>query len=245
MSDQTFLFEQGLVTCQNNGLNLSVVFDVNELPAEIHEKSSVNLLDYSRLVLLGNGGQLFWEALDRYGWPLENPVDSFSLHLTQNLLESFSKPADSSLILYPQQSHMIPLQQLGSLAGWGTPSPIGNSIHPQFGLWFAFRAAFLTTVKLPVTHVNVEQSPCETCRKKPCQTACPVNAVKGNSEQFELYQCIDHRVKEGSSCRSKCLARLACPVGREHRYPRKAIEYLYLSSVRSIAAWKARQIDGN
>lgn len=240
MSDQIFLFEEALKDCAQKGLNLSAVIDIGQLPKGIQAMFSIDLTPYRRLVLLGNGGRPLWNSLDAHGWHGNDPVDTFSLTCVQSLLSAFSYPADQHLILYPLQPHIVPLQQLGQFAGWGEPSPIGNSIHSEYGLWFAFRAAFLTTAELPVTPPLAYRSPCETCQDKPCQTACPAGAVLHTAQQFKLNACIDHRLKAHSSCQTTCLARLACPVGAEHRYPPHVIQHLYASSVKSIEKWRAR-----
>ena len=190
------------------------------------------------MVLLGNGGRPFWDALERFGNRGDNPIDRFALHLTQSFIDEIAEPADDSLIIYPSTTYMLPLQQLGELAGWGTPSPIGNSISAEYGLWFAFRAAFLTSVPLPVTTPNHRPSPCLTCVGKPCQTACPAGAVLDTADHFQLNDCITHRLKEKSTCRVRCMARQACPIGSEHRYPQWAIQQLYGHSLAAIEAWQ-------
>ncbi|MFK7804798.1 MAG: hypothetical protein AB8G95_24410 [Anaerolineae bacterium] len=247
MLDQTFSFQRNVVELSQLGLNLSAVFDVPQLPSAITQvlcQNDIELDKYSSLVLLGNGGTAFWDALDRSGIDQPDPIDRFSLDLTQQLINCLTPDSQSSaeqhLILYPQTDFIIPLQQLGELAGWGTPSPIGNSIHAEFGLWFAFRSAFLTTVSLPATIVQQRPSPCETCIDKPCQKACPAGAVLENVRQFKLGQCLDYRLTPKSACASSCLARQACPIGVEHQYPDWAIQQLYGSSLASIHAWRAQ-----
>lgn len=226
------------------GLNLYAVFELSQLPDSIIDdlkQSDTDLDKYSRLVLLGNGGQRFWDELEKVQIDVLHPVDTFSLRLTEAFIKTVSAADDSSLIVYPQSDVMVPLQQLGNLAGWGTPSPIGNSISPEFGLWFAFRAAFLTSVELTPTKNEQRPSPCLTCVDKPCQTACPAGAVQASSFTFKLQNCITHRLSVGSSCAATCLARMACPVGVEHRYPPQAVRYLYSTSLQSIHNWLAEK----
>ena len=229
----------------DEGLNLAAVFEVNQLPSQIIgpiQEAGIKTEAFQRLVLFGNGGKLFWERLDHFGVNRPDPIDSFSLHLTRQFMQRIAGKDDHQLILYPQNELFLPLQQLGQMAGWGTPSPIGNSINPMYGLWFAFRSAFLTSVPLPVMQVDLAPSPCLSCETKPCQVACPAGAVKASADRFKLDHCITHRLKENSPCAFDCLARQACPVGAEHRYPSEAVHLLYGSSINAIRRCKADRL---
>ncbi|MFT5197206.1 MAG: epoxyqueuosine reductase [Cellvibrionaceae bacterium] len=252
MVDQDLLFQQSAEKLSQQGLNLCAVFDLTQLPESVFEvlrATQINLDNYSRLVMLGNGGKLFWHALaqseqrqvDNVGVGPSDPIDRFSLHLTQVMIDEISSSsAGRQLILYPQTEHFIPLQQLGELAGWGTPSPIGNSISAEYGLWFAFRSAFLTSIPLLPSQFEHQPSPCLTCISKPCQTACPAGAVVDTAAGFKLDACIDHRLKEKSPCVFHCLARQACPIGIEHQYPEPAVKQLYGASLSAIQIWQNR-----
>lgn len=243
MSDRTFLFKQQIDRLREQGINLHAVFDLTQLPKSIIQTLDQNDIDlnaFSRLILFGNGGRLFWEALKQFGNEGNDPIDRFSWHLTQNFIDTVSKPADRNLIIYPTNMYAPPLQQLGELAGWGAPSPIGNSISAEYGLWFAFRSAFLTSIPLPVTQSEHRPSPCLTCIDKPCQAACPAGAVLDAANRFQLNDCITHRLQEKSSCRIRCLARQACPIGTQHQYSDWAIQQLYGHSLAAIASWKSK-----
>lgn len=244
MHDQSSSHLSTIDALARQGLNLFAVFELSQLPDSIFavlEQSDLNLAEYSRLVLLGNGGRRFWDELGEAQLGGSHPIDTYSLRLTDEFIRQISAADDNSLIVYPQSDMMVPLQQLGQLAGWGTPSPIGNSISPEYGLWFAFRAAFLTSVELSPTKNEQRPSPCLTCVDKPCQTACPAGAVQETSATFKLHNCITHRLEDGSSCAATCLARVACPVAPEHRYPAFAIRYLYSTSLQSIHKWQAKK----
>lgn len=233
-----------------NGINLIAILDCSTFPDELNktfEKERIDLSLYSRLVLLGNGGQAFWDALtdahtNKRDKPpahlAEHPIDAFSLDLTHRFIQVIEAASTdtTSLILYPQTDFLIPLQRLGEVAGWGTPSPIGNSINPVYGLWFAFRAAFLTTAEIELRREPAAPSPCDTCSDKPCQTACPVGAVR-EIGHFDLNGCVDHRLQPGSSCADRCFARLACPVGVDKRYTDKTVESLYNYSLIGLQRW--------
>ncbi|MEO0368366.1 MAG: hypothetical protein AAF197_06210 [Pseudomonadota bacterium] len=234
-------FDQVLKTLKARGLNMSAVIDVAELPSNIVDSMRANNLDlsqYARLVILGNAGKGFWQELEKFGNNGLNPIDRYSIHLAEQLITSISESDDRNVLLYPLQDKVIPLQKLGELVGWGAPAPMGNSINEEYGLWFALRAAFLTSAPLNCTQVKPQRSPCNTCEAKPCRLACPTAAVFDKVENFQLSKCIDHRLTADSSCRSRCFARLACPVGAEHRYPDWAVRQLYDHSLEAIAQWQ-------
>ena len=67
--------------------------------------------------------------------------------------------------------------------------------------------------------------PCASCDRRPCVAACPANALTG--EDFDLDACLHWRMAPASTCADTCLARLACPVGAEHRYDAAQIRHSY------------------
>ncbi|MDX1523803.1 MAG: hypothetical protein R3264_19405 [Anaerolineae bacterium] len=224
----------GIKYLADHGLNLYAVFDCATLPADIGQMIAATGLspaDYARLVLLGNGGTGFWPALQAYGMRTEHPVDHFSLTLAQTFITGYLGDPPT-LIAYPGD-YAIPLQRLGQLAGWSHPSPLGLGISPVYGVWFAYRVAFFTTLPLPVTEQFITQSPCDTCLDKPCISACPVRAVRG-IDVFDIPTCMDYRLSSNTTCADRCLSRLACPYFPQHRYPLAQVQYHYRRSLESI-----------
>lgn len=210
------------------GLNLFAVFACSTLPesvTEVMRETAVPLTTYSRLVLLGHGGKQLWQAMQPEDWETADPIDSYSIRLTQHFIKTTLDGTDS-LLLYPNTPYLIPLQQLGELAGWCAPSPLGISISSEFGVWFAYRSAFLTNYPLPISNHLPDDSPCDSCVEKPCIAACPAGAV-GEIGQFDLNTCAKHRLKAGSTCADRCLARMACPVAPQHKYTLPQIQYHY------------------
>lgn len=238
MSDNTLRqLEAGREFLAGASLNLFAVLDCATLPPPIAEAmrgQGIPLAEYRRLVLVGHGGRRLWEALQAHGLETADPVDHYSVTRTSYFLRHYL-PDPSVLWLYPDTPYLVPLQQLGQLAGWSYPSPLGQGIHPAYGVWFAYRAAFLTTLALPLRHEPPQPSPCDACPDKPCIRACPVGAVR--PERFDVDGCARYRLGGQSPCADRCLARLACPFFPEHRYSLPQVQYHYRHSLATLRTW--------
>ena len=97
-------------------------------------------------------------------------------------------------------------------------SPLGILIHPDYGLWHAYRAALLFDRPLEFPVRQTRASPCEACAEKPCLSACPVGAFSGQG--YDLAACAGHLASAASrDCHLVgCRARDACPAGEQYRY---------------------------
>jgi hypothetical protein len=169
------------------------------------------------LILVGNVGSELW---DRSGAEIAALDDPDPLNRwTRSVIEPIASSVDG-LALFPFAGPPYwPFQRWAERAEGVRQSPIGIQIHPEFGLWHAYRAAILLrgTISLP----RREQAhPCDTCVDRPCLTHCPVNAF--TSTGYAVDRCVDHVValqnESGSCSEVGCLARLACPVGTAWRY---------------------------
>ena len=232
-TDQGQLLE-GIQFLANNGLNLFATLDCAALPDEMVQamvSEDIPLHDYTSLVLVGHGGRQLWRVLAAFGMKTADPVDHFSLVMTRQFIDDYLG-APPVLILYPSD-YTIPLQGLGTLAGLHHPSPLGLAINETYGLWFAYRSVFLTTMSLPPIQHQLATSPCNTCRDKPCVSTCPAQAVR-DVGQFKMMNCVDYRLQARSRCRDRCLSRLACPVAPEHRYDLEQLNYHYNHSLVSL-----------
>ncbi len=230
---------QGFEYLAENGLNLQAVFDCPQLPVDVDQtitNSGVPLDKFKSLVLLGHGGKRLWQAMQAAGAPASDPVDRFSLQLVDSFIAEFLDSAEV-LILYPLTTFNLPLQRLGELAEWHHPSPLGIGINQRSGLWFAYRAAFVTTQELPTLSAESTPSPCDTCADKPCISVCPADAV-GSVGEFSMPNCFGCRLQPNSRCRDRCLSRLACPVAPEHQYSLEQVQYHYLITLDSIRAYQ-------
>lgn len=112
----------------------------------------------------------------------------------------------------------LPFQRWAMRAEGLRASPLGILIHPEYGLWHAYYGALLLAEELAVPGPAPARHPCDSCRDKPCLSACPVDAW---GESYDLGCCLDNLpTSRGAACRSGgCRARRACPVGRAFRYP--------------------------
>ncbi|MGI3168887.1 ferredoxin [Pseudooceanicola sp. C21-150M6] len=94
-------------------------------------------------------------------------------------------------------------------------SPLGMLVHPQTGLWLSFRAAL--ALPHPVKELPAPvSSPCDSCTTRPCLSACPVSAF--GPDGYDTRACRTFLQQPGGNdCMSHgCLARRACPRGRNH-----------------------------
>ena len=217
------------------GLNLAAVFDCNDVPDKV-ERALQTLAPAPRalpqLLLLGAYGRRSWEALAESGGGGDDPVDAYSLKVARRFVAEHLG-AVRTHFLYPGD-FPLPLQSLGEALGWSHPSPLGLGIHPEYGLWFAWRAAFLADTRLTPTPRRTTRSPCLDCADKPCIATCPARAVHA-AQPFGLRACAGHRLAPDSSCAATCLSRLACPVGAAHRYSEEQFAY---HSQRALASMR-------
>ena len=119
---------------------------------------------------------------------------------------------------FPFDQPFPPFQRWAARAENLKASPLGILIHPEYGLWHAYRAALLFATRIALPRADSRPRPCDTCAAKPCLTACPVDAF--SEGRFEVSTCVGHIARPaGTECLERgCLARRACPVGRDHAY---------------------------
>ncbi len=112
----------------------------------------------------------------------------------------------------------LPFQRWAMRAEAVAPSPLGILIHPDYGLWHAYRGALAFAERLPLPARVERPRPCDSCPDRPCLGACPVGAFSGRG--YDVPACIGHIGSgAGGSCMdSGCLARRACPVGPAYGY---------------------------
>jgi len=176
------------------------------------------------LLLVGNVGPAIYrhffvagESVTATGDPLDN--------WTRRLIEPIAARV-GALALFPFGGPpWHPFQRWAKRAEALKASPLGILIHPEFGLWHAYRAALLFDREIALPGGPVGTHPCDDCAAKPCLSTCPVGAITPGG--YAAKTCASHVASPaGSDCRSGgCLARRACPVGREQTYPARAMEF--------------------
>jgi len=120
--------------------------------------------------------------------------------------------------VFPFERPYLPFQRWAQRAEACHPSPLGLLIHPEYGLWHGYRGALLFAAAIALPPPDRRASPCATCPDRPCLSACPVAAF--DSKSYDVPACARHLVAtpEPTCMDIGCLARHACPVGRDYRY---------------------------
>jgi hypothetical protein len=168
------------------------------------------------LVLAGNIGPAMWHAFtsDRPDRLAENPLDAWSREVVTEVAGQVGAHP-----LFPFGGPpWLPFQRWAVRAEAVYLSPIGPLIHPDHGLWHAYRGALAFAAELDLPARDARPSPCETCADKPCLATCPVGAFRVGG--YDVPACIGHVVSDaGADCAGQgCRARRACPVGRDYHY---------------------------
>lgn len=171
------------------------------------------------VVLVGNIGGSMWSAFDagRRGEP--DAMDRWTRRVLDGLLVQLNEYATCVAAVHPSDGPpYYPFQRWAMRAEPVHQSPIGPLIHPDYGLYHAYRGAFLFREVLPLPDRPVVPSPCDTCADKPCLNTCPVGAFTVGG--YDTKTCANHlTTPEGDVCLARgCLARRACPVGAENAY---------------------------
>ena len=218
------------------GLNRQHVFDLAALPAEITATLGTTA-GFDQLILLGHGGKRLWECVQAAGSAGGDPVDDYCARVVADWF-STELPGHRYRIVYPG-SAPGPLQRIGALAGWHHPTPFMVGIDREWGPWWAYRAVVLADTGFCPSPTVDRGSPCTSCQARPCVTACPAAAMDGG--RFALEQCIAYRMRDDSKCIHACLARIACPVGGEHRYDDEQLRHAYSISLRTLRQIRSPQ----
>ncbi len=170
------------------------------------------------VVLLGNIGGSLWpvfSASPEFADGKAHSLDRWTKRVIDGLAGQFGAEA-----LYPFGGPpWHPFQRWAQRAEPVMPSPIAVLIHPEDGLWHAYRGALAFAQRLDLPPFTAKPRPCDACARQPCLSACPVNAFSARG--YDVALCSRHVASPaGTECREGgCLARRACPVGRSHAYP--------------------------
>ncbi len=169
------------------------------------------------LVVLGNAGSSIWYhfmSSPEYRDGADDPLNRWSERIGHALAEQwhgkalfpFGKPPYHPFIRWAQKAEGLRQSALGLL------------MHPDYGLWHAYRFAIGLSVDLVGLPTSQRQRhACDHCRNRPCLTTCPVRAFDGVSYDVEAcYRYLE--AHPDSPCRATCQARAACPEGVDYQY---------------------------
>ena len=169
------------------------------------------------LVLLGFVGGGEWPAFTASAEHADgrpHPLDRWSRRVTDVLARRHGACA-----LYPSDGPpWLPFQRWAMRAEAVHRSPLGILIHPDFGLWHAYRSALAFRARLELPEADLRPSPCASCAGRPCESACPVSAI--STAGYDRDGCAVHvAATQGLDCLQQgCRARRVCPVGAAYRY---------------------------
>jgi len=149
-----------------------------------------------KALLIGNAGPDMWRELSlsaEYGDGAPNPMNRW----TKRVLDVISDDYEARAV-YPFDEPYWPFQRLAQKAIGVKASPLGILMHPEYGLWHAFRGLlifsetheFVSQINVLIQNAQNLIHPCDTCEEKPCLTACPVDAFTG--ERLEVDKCFTH-----------------------------------------------------
>ena len=203
------------------------------------------------VLLVGNAGADYWPHFQAWlaqqpaGMP--DPLDTWSGTVIGALATQVGARAVS-----PSDKPYLPFQQWAMRAEGLKPSPLGILMHPEYGLWHAYRGALLFDHAFSFPQTTAKPHLCDSCETKPCLYACPVGAY--SPEGFAYDACLAH-VKSGfahvtavphfaatqsasnagkSACLATgCLDRNACPFGTAYRYP-AAVQAFHMAAFARI-----------
>jgi len=170
--------------------------------------------DGGTVAVIGHAGLGLWQRFSAERPAGPDPLDRW----TRATLAPVAAGFGAALVLPNDGPPWHPFQRWAMRAEAVHASPLGLMIHPELGLWHALRAALLFPDRREVPPRAEAPSPCDSCAARPCLTACPIGAFDGT--RYDADACAAHvRSAAGSDCRERgCLARRACPVGRERAW---------------------------
>jgi very-short-patch-repair endonuclease len=162
------------------------------------------------IVLVGTAGSAFWPHFTAARRDEPDPLDAWARRVLTDIANRFGAQLEMPCDGPP----FLPFQRWAMAAEPVFASPMGVLVHPVYGLWHAYRGALVFAESLDLPPREDAGNPCDSCRDRPCTTACPVNAAVPT----DVARCWDH-LKGGGPCRAiGCHARHACPIGQGYAY---------------------------
>ncbi len=182
-------------------------------------------------ILIGNVGPAMWRVFENskeYQDGKRDPLNRWTAGVVGELATKSECHA-----LFPFDQPYWPFQRFAHQATGEIQSPLGIFIHPEYGLWHAFRAVLIfergsslgsevhKLIQVPEKLIH----PCDDCVEKPCLSACPVNAF--SDSRLDVQSCFSHidSTVEPHCMQLGCRARDACPVGKKYRYSDEQVRF--------------------
>jgi hypothetical protein len=172
------------------------------------------------VVLVGQVGSRMWRQFERERLDEPEPLDAWAGRGLREVASAFG----ATVVLPQDGPPFAPFLRWAPCADSVSPSPLGLLIHPEYGLWHAYRGALLFADRLELSPPSVRPRPCDSCEARPCLSACPVAAFEatpaGTPARYHADACAAHVASpHGVECRERgCRARRACPVGTRYAY---------------------------
>ncbi len=195
------------------------------------------LASLETVVLVGMAGRAPWAAFaasPEFSDGEPHPLDRWSRRIVGVLARELG-----ALPLFPFDGPpYLPFQAWARRGGTAFASPVGLGVHRRYGLWHGFRGAlgFAAALDPPVASA---ENPCDACAGRPCLSACPVGAFTLSG--YDVEACAVWLGEGGDDCRRfGCLARRACPLGREHAYAPEQANFHMEAFLRSRASLRGR-----
>lgn len=171
------------------------------------------------VVLVGNAGPDMWRTFTARVPPaarrgMTDPLDTWIREALSDIARDLG-----AVPLFPFDGPpYLPFSRWAKRAEPVFTSPMGPLIHPEYGLWHAYRGALVFAEALAVPRPPEAHNPCERCADRPCLGTCPVGALRDGG--YDVAACVGHiRAPAGMDCMMlSCRARRACPVGRRYQY---------------------------
>lgn len=174
--------------------------------------------DGKTIVLLGTDAG-FWnifKAAPEYLDCQPDPVDRYSMRVLPLLAEK----RGALDLRYPFSGPpYAPFIRWAKATGEAFDSPTGMLVHIKAGLMISYRGALIFEGLLPLVGTELA-NPCDSCAGRPCETACPVDALSVD-HFYDVPRCKSFlHSKAGQDCMMRgCIVRRACPISQAFARP--------------------------
>ncbi len=194
--------------------------DDDKVPTFEHGKAARSL------VLFGNAGSSIWPEFSNSPEikdGLDNPLDRWSKRIGDDMALQMGGLAYYPFGGPPYQPFISWAQKAESLR----PSKLGMLLHPEYGLWHAYRFAIALPDALfdSTIHCSKQQHACDSCKDQPCYSACPVDAFF--NDNYDVDRCVRYLNDnpEAACNKNGCMARMSCPEAEQYRYVQPHAEF--------------------